>query len=131
MIRKKIVFQPIKFSSLDECLESIPEHELKIVKALRKIIFNCIPDVEEKLSYNAPFYKRNGNICFIWPGSIPWGKTKEGVQLGFSKGYLLSDDGYLEKGTRKQVFWKTFYSIKEIDSDKISALLYEAVLLDR
>ncbi len=58
------------------------------------------------------------------------GKTKEGVQLGFTKGYLLSDDGYLEKGNRKQVFLKTFYSVKEIDSDKIGALLYEAVLLD-
>ncbi|TSA49180.1 MAG: DUF1801 domain-containing protein [Sphingobacteriales bacterium] len=131
MAKRKIVFQSIKFSSLEECFESIPEHELKIVEVLRKIIFNCISDVEEKLSYNAPFYKRKGNICFIWPGSIPWGKPKEGVQLGFSKGYLLSDDGYLEKGNRKQVFWKTFYSVKEIDIDKVSALLYEAVLLDR
>ena len=120
----------MKFSSLEECFSYIPEDEMKIVEALRKIIFQCIPDIEEKLSYNAPFYKRNGNICFIWPGSIPWGKTKEGVQLGFSKGYLLSDDGYLEKGTRKQVFWKTFYHTREIDAEKISALLYEAVLLD-
>ena len=58
------------------------------------------------------------------------GEKPRKVQLGFTKGYLLSDDGHLEKGTRKQIFWKTFYSVKEIDIEKISALLYEAVLLD-
>lgn len=120
----------MKFSSLEECFDFIPEHEMKIVQALRKIIFQCIPDVTEQLKYNTPFYKRIRNICYIWPGSIAWGKTREGVQLGFWNGYLLSDDGYLEKGTRKQVFWKTFYHIHEIDAEKISALLYEAVMLD-
>ena len=45
------------------------------------------PDIEEKISYNVPFYKRHSNICYIWPSSVKWGNVKNtGVQFGFNKG---------------------------------------------
>lgn len=124
--------QNVSFKNVEELLEFLPEDELKIVEMLRKIVFRCIPDIEEKISYNVPFYKRHFNICYIWPSSVQWGNVKySGVQFGFNKGYLMQDDiDWLEKGKRKQVFWKTFHSVKEIDIDLLKAYIFEAALVD-
>ncbi len=125
-------FQNVSFSSVDEFLDFLSNEELKLVQHLRQIILECIPACQEKLAYNVPFYYRHSRICFIWPSSIPWGKVKEeGVMLGFSKGNQLNDElDYLEKGERKQVYTKTFFTIKDIDIDLIKTYLFEAVALD-
>lgn len=101
-----------------------------MVEQLREIIFTCIPDATEKLSYNVPFSYRHTRRCFIWPGSVPWGGIKEGVLLGFCKGHLLSESSYLETGTRINGFTKTFHSTKEINREVVSQLIYESVWKD-
>ena len=119
------------FRNVDELLDVLPDDQLRIVTALRKLIRDCIPDVKERLAYGAPFYYRHSRILFIWPGALPWGNLpKKGVDLGFCRGHLLADPFPLEKGDRKEVFIKTFYSIKEIDADRLRTLLYEAVEID-
>ncbi len=125
-------YQKVNFKSVDEFLEFLPENELHIVKYLREIVFDCIPMCSEKLSYNVPYYSRNSRICFIWPPSIPWGNTNmNGIQFGFCNGYLLDDEiKYLEKGTRKQVFWKEFSNIKEIDIYLLKSYIYDSVIID-
>ena len=126
--------QNVKFSSVDEFLDFLPVDELKVVEFLRRIVFNCIPDITEKLAYNVPYYKRNKNICFIWPASVLWGKKKtyEGVRFGFTSGYLLQDEmNYLDKGDRKQVYWKDFTEIKEIDVDLLKTYIFDAYIIDQ
>ncbi len=125
--------QNVSFHSVDEFLEFLPEEELKIVELLRRIIFNCIPGITEKLSYNVPFYRRHKNIFFIWPAAVLWGtkKSYEGVRLGFSKGYLIQDEiNYLDKGDRKQIYYKDFLSVKEIDIELLQSYLLEAIVID-
>ncbi|OEK07010.1 DUF1801 domain-containing protein [Roseivirga misakiensis] len=124
-------FQPVDFQDLDDLFAFLPSSELEILQVLRQLIYECIPEVKEKLSYNVPFFRAKKTICFIWPGSVPWGGTFEGVQFGFAKGHLLlNDDGYLDSGKRKYVRTKTFRSTKEIDFDRLRALLYEASMID-
>lgn len=124
-------FQPIDFQDLDDLYAFLPEEELQMVKILRQLVYECIPEVKEKLSYNVPFFRVRKNICFIWPGSVPWGGTFEGVQFGFVKGHLmLNEDGYLDAGKRKFVRTRVFKSPREIDIEKMRSLLYEALILD-
>lgn len=125
-------FQPIQFNSIGDFLDHLPEQELEIVEELRRIVYECIPDVKEKLSYNVPYFSRKRRICFIWPASVPWGKTPmDGVQFGFTNGNLLHDDlNYLDKGTRKQVYSKTFHSLDEIDSEILRSYIFEALSVD-
>ncbi len=126
--------QTVNFKSVDEFLEFLPEVELIIVKALRSMVLDTIPDVSEKLSYNVPYFKRYKNICFIWPSSILWGKNKtyEGVRFGFTSGHLLNDESdYLSKENRKSVYWKDFHSLQNIDFDLLRSFLIEAVEIDR
>lgn len=124
--------QNVSFDSIEELLDFLPEDERVLTEFLRKLVFECVPDVEEKLSFNVPYYQRNAGLLFIWPGSVSWGKvTYQGVRLGFQQGYLLPDEiGFLDRGGRKQVFWRDFYALADIDVDLLRAYIYEAVLVD-
>lgn len=122
----------LKFQSLVEFWEYLPEHERIIVDVLRQIILENLPSVcKEKLAYNVPYYYGNKRICLIWPGSVPWGGIREGVFFGFAQGYKLQDvDNYLDHGTNKQVYYKIYRSVDEIDEAAIAKLIKEAVELD-
>ena len=124
--------QEVHFASVEECLDYLPEDERRITERLRSLVFEAMPDATEKLAYNVPYYRKHANICFIWPGSVPWGKvTQKGVRFGFTQGNLLEDgEGYLDKGARKQVYWRDFYSLKDIDREKLLPLLHQAILID-
>ena len=124
--------QKLNFRDIGEFLDYLPENELKVVQFLRQVILDCIPNCTERLAYNVPYYYKNSRICFIWPPSVPWGNTKiNGVQMGFCNGHLLDDSlNYLKKGYRKQVYWKEFNRIEEIDIDLLKTYLFEAALID-
>jgi hypothetical protein len=132
MADKKKQMQRIKFSTVGEMLAFLPEDQLEITERLREVILLTVPDVKEKLSYNVPFYRLRKNICFIWPGAVPWGNAvKEGVTLGFSYGYLLHDaSDYLERGERKQVYTRTFYRPEDLEEEMIRHFLLESVAMD-
>lgn len=131
-MKDKRPMQNVSFDTIEELLDFIPEEELRVTEYLRRLVKDCIPDAEEYLSFNIPCYRRKRVICFIWPGSVSWGSvTNAGVRFGFQYGHLLTDDtGYLDRGKRKQVYWRDFMRVEEIDVDILRALLYEAVLVD-
>ncbi len=130
-VKKKM--QNVNFRSVDEFLEFLPEEELQIVSFLRQIVLDAIPNCKERLAYNVPFYRRRSNVCFIWPSSIMWGNMKNrGVRFGFSNGYLLKDESnFLDKGNRKQIYWKDFYQLSDINVDLLKSFIYEAVVIDQ
>lgn len=125
-------YQNLNFRDVPEFLDYLPPQELEIVQFLRQIVLDCIPNCREKLAYNVPYYYRHSRICFIWPPSIPWGNVHiNGVQFGFCNGNLIEDNlRYLEKGSRKQVYWKEFNNILDIEQDMLKMYLFEAVAID-
>jgi hypothetical protein len=79
------------------------------------------------------FILRNKRLCYIWPGSIPWGGTREGVSLGFANGQQLHDEwNFLNMDKKKVIATRMFYSLKEINEHEeiIRTLLFEAAELD-
>jgi hypothetical protein len=73
---EKRKMQNVKFASVDEFIDFLPEDEKKIVVALRNIVLDQVNGVKEKLSFNVPFYHKHKAICFIWPASVLWGSKK-------------------------------------------------------
>jgi hypothetical protein len=123
--------QQINFQSLEDLLAYLPVEELEVVQALRSIVRSVLPDGQEKLAYNVPFYYRHARICYIWPASVPWGGIRQGVSLGFCKGALLTDElHYLNKENKKEIASRLFTQVGDIDADLLKAYLYEAVELD-
>jgi hypothetical protein len=43
---------------------------------------------------------------------------------------MTDDLNYLDKGKRKNVYWKDFNDVKEIDVELLKSYIYEAVLVD-
>jgi hypothetical protein len=133
MQQSKQKMQDVSFRNVEEFLEFLPDDELKIVTLLRSTVFNCVPNITEKLSYNVPFYKKNKGMFFIWPASILWGtkKTYQGVRFGFQQGNLLNDElNFLDRGERKQVYMKDYKNIEEIDLAILKTYIFEADLID-
>lgn len=126
--------QNVDFDSVAEFLDFLPPDELKITEVLRSIVLECIPDCDEKLSFNVPFYSMRKNICFIWPTSILWGKKKkyEGVRLGFHQANLIDDPlGFIDMGGRKQVGYHDFLSLADIDRELLESYLFAAIEIDQ
>jgi Domain of unknown function (DU1801). len=123
---------PAKIRSLVQLYEVLPEDERIIVDVLRQIVKENLPaSCKEKISYNVPFFYGKKGICIIWPSSIPRGGIKKGVLLGLWHGNKIHDKyNYLTHGTNKQVFYKIFNSVEEINEQAIKILLKEAVMLD-
>jgi len=122
----------IKIKSVSHLYEVLPESERVTVDVLRQIIIAHTPATcKEKISFNVPYFYGNKGICIVYPAFIPRGGIKKGVLLGLWYGYLLKDtDNYLTHGTNKQIFYKIYNSVEEINEKAIAKLLKEAVALD-
>lgn len=131
-MKKNKPAQRVKFNSVDEVVDFLPEDQQEVFNLLREIMFSCDENIKEKLSFNTPFYKKNKGVCFIWPGAIDWGgKQFEGVSFGLNYGVeFLPDDGYWKKGKRKCVADKLFRSVDEIDVDLLRSYIYDALEYD-
>ncbi len=127
-MKEKKQAQNVAFNTMSELLAFLPDDQLEIVEVLREMIFSTLDDAKERLSFNVPFYSLRKGVCYIWPGAVSWGsKTWEGVEFGFNYGNLLADKAnYLERGSRKQVYNKRFFSPSEINVELLSAYLLEA-----
>lgn len=64
---------------VDAYIEGLPEERQKICDALRELIFEIVPGVEEKLSFKIPFYHYYGMFAYL-------NNTKKGVDLVFCRG---------------------------------------------
>ena len=125
---------------MDQMMAILPRSEQVLVKRLRALVMECIPQATEKAYYDIaiPFYTRNRLICFIWPPSVSWepgaGLEKQkskGVSLGFNQGHLMSnEDGVLLAEGRKQVYAMYFKNLDDIDENQVRALLFEAAMID-
>lgn len=122
-----------KFKSFIDLLEFLPFEERMIVDVLRQIVKENLPDYcKEKISFNVPYFHGKKGICIIWPSTIPRGGIRQGVLFGMWYGNKLKDeDNYLKHGTNKQIFYKIYTSIDEINEKAIVKLLKEAVELDK
>lgn len=123
----------LKIKSLVELYEVLPEEERLLVDVLRQIVIeNLGNQAKEKFSYNVPFFYGNRSICLIWPASIPGGGIKSGVMMAFWYGSSLKDEAhYLKHGTNKQIFYKIYHSVDEIDPNALAKLLLEAKEWDK
>lgn len=123
----------LKIRNIAELYSILPEDEKLIVDVLRQIVRESLPEYcREKISYNVPYFYGNKGICIIWPSTIPRGGFKKGVLFGLWYGNRIKDeDGYLSRGSNKQIFYKIFHDVEEIDERAIKKLLKEAISLDR
>jgi hypothetical protein len=99
-----------------------PEEFQAIYRKLRGIILNEIPQIQEKLVYGIPFFYLKQRIFYFAP-------KKNGMDLGFCDGFLLSKHPLLEIKDRSQVRTIFFDELKSIKEEILIPLIHEAVLV--
>jgi hypothetical protein len=103
-----------------------PEPNRGMMIVLRSWVLDLGHHTEEKISNKIPTFSFFGPLCYLNP-------TDDGVELGFTKGYELSDDDrILESKGRKMVKSVTFYSLTSLEEQEetIRHLLNEAAILN-
>lgn len=116
---------------VENYINSLEGDEYAISNYLHQIIINTSPKIKTKLSYGVPYYKINYRLCFVWSSSAQYSIIKEGIQLGFCKGSLLSNtQGVLDMGNRKEVAIINITNVNHINEQLISEILYEAIEVD-
>jgi hypothetical protein len=120
-----------KHKDFDSFLDACSPNEQQICLRIRQLILQNFPTLKENWAYGAPFYKGRSRICFIYPASLPYSGLKEGVNFGFNRGNLLSNDhGLLILGARKEVAYISALTEKDVREDLFLEILHEAVILD-
>ena len=103
-----------------------PQPQREMMTVLRSWILDLGSHTQEKMSYKKPYFSFYGTMCYLNP-------HEEGVDLGFTKGYELSDDQkILESKGRKQVKTITFHSVAELEEteEAIRHVLNQAAILN-
>jgi hypothetical protein len=126
---------------IDQMIATLPGNEQVLVKRLRSLVTECIPQAKEKAYQDLamPYYTRNRLICFIWPPSVSWEsnasdekRKAKGVAIGFNQGNLMSNEkGVLQAEGRKQVYMMYFKKLDDINERLVRALLFEAAMIDQ
>ncbi|HTH32591.1 MAG TPA: DUF1801 domain-containing protein [Lacibacter sp.] len=105
---------------VDEYIESLPSEKREIAEQLREMIISLIPNVQEKLSFNIPFYHYHGMFCYL-------NEVKDGIDLGLCRGKDLIDVlPQLEQGKRLMVASVIIRTKKEIQTKNIQDVLLTA-----
>jgi uncharacterized protein YdhG (YjbR/CyaY superfamily) len=105
---------------VDEYIESLPAEKREIAEQLREMIISLIPNVQEKLSFNIPFYHYHGMFCYL-------NEVKDGIDLGLCRGKDLIDVlPQLEQGKRLMVASVIIRTKKEIQTKNIQDVLLTA-----
>lgn len=124
-------FQPIDYKDVEDLIPQLPLDEQDMILHLRNAILDTLPQVKEKLAYNVPFYYLKKRIAFIWPGSVPWGKSHLGiVSLGFTHGHRFMEQSIFPKTDHKVIRQLQFKDVSEIDLGLVKTLLIEAAEID-
>ncbi len=110
---------PVEIYILEQPSELRP-----ILKKLRYLILSAAPQITEKLVYNIPFFYGKKRIFYLNP-------LKDGVDLGFCDGYLISDNPVLERKSRSQVRTIFYCHPAEIDEEVLLPLIHEAIIIDQ
>ncbi|MFI5144652.1 MAG: DUF1801 domain-containing protein [Ignavibacteria bacterium] len=104
-------------------VEKFPNHIRRMIQKIRSIILSSAPGIHESLKHKIPFYTHKGLLCYINP-------TNEKVIIGFSKGAEFANDDNLLVGSGKTMRHLIYKSIKEIKTEKLQHLIYEALIIN-
>jgi hypothetical protein len=121
-----------RHKDFDSFLDDLTPEERTICLLLKNLIQDNFPELRVSWAYGVPYFSAKKRIFFLYPASFPYSGINQGVNLGFTRGYLLSNtQGLLDMGSRKEVGYLCIPFPGAIETDVILEFLHEAVLLDQ
>jgi len=112
-------------TEVDRWVDALGRPHRDVVNAIRRIVREAAPELEETIKWGQPCYVyRGNNVCYIAPSA-------ERVNFGFFRGADLEDPGHLLEGTGKKLRHVKLGLGKIPRKAPLQALVREAVSLQR
>ena len=122
-ILKKEIIRRKENPDVKSFIEKFPHNIQRMIEKIRVIILCSAPGIQESLKYKIPFYTHKGLLCYINP-------TNERVIIGFSKGAEFANEDNFLVGSGKTVRHVVYRNLKDIKTEKLQHLIYEALIIN-
>jgi hypothetical protein len=107
---------------VDAYIDNLSDTQRAIAENVRRLLFDLVPEIQEKLSFKIPFYHYFGMFCYI--NAIP-----NGIDLGLCRGKdLTTEFPSLELKGRAIVASVSLYSVKDIKQKEAREIIIAAAL---
>jgi len=108
---------------VDRLLAEIELSQRRVARAVRELILETGPGLQEKVMYGVPWYRGKTYVCAIAAHS-------DHTNLEFYRGSSLRDPARLLEGTGKNMRHVKVHGIDDVRQPGLKALLLEAIALD-
>jgi uncharacterized protein len=106
--------------SVDAFIEALPQPQRAVAERLRELLFETVPDIEERFSFKLPFYHYYGTFCYLHV-------DKTGLHLCFCRSKDLVDAfPQLEQKARATIASVTVHTTADILRLEIPQLIAAA-----
>lgn len=107
---------------VDTYIDNLSDTQQAIAEHVRRLLFDLVPEIQEKLSFKIPFYHYFGMFCYI--NAIP-----NGIDLGLCRGKDLTGEfPSLELKGRAIVATVSLHSVKDIKQKEVREIIIAAAL---
>lgn len=107
-------------SKVDAYIDALDEHRAGLAAALRQLVWQAVPQADERFSFKIPFYHYFGMFCYL--NHIP-----DGMELCFCRGKdLCIAFPQLEMGARVMIAGVKLYTMADIKRQEVPTLLLAA-----
>lgn len=102
-------------------IQKLPKWQIDVCESLRKIIYETIPDVEERIQYGKPHYLKNGHYACVVMGA------KEKVSFMIFNALELEEiKGFFKSASSPERKTATITENQDVDYGQLSNLLKQA-----
>ena len=113
----------VSATTVDEYIAGLKSPQTEIVRRLRRLVQEAVPDAVESIKWRMPVYEQSGLLCYI-------AAAKEHVRFGFYRGAELGDPaGVLDEGSGKGKHIR-LRTVEEIPKQELSVLIQAAAALN-
>ena len=112
-----------KYPSVDAYIATLDEPQSTVVRALRELVRDAVPDAVEVVKWAQPVYEKNGPFCYI--KAFP-----RYVNLGFWRGASLQDPHGLVHSGGDKMGHVRIATVDEIARARLRPLVKEAAALN-
>ncbi len=110
--------------TVDSWMAGLEPDQRPVAEAIRKLVLEADPDLSEAIKWGNPTYEKQGRVCYL-------AATKGYVSLGFFNGAGLTDPHGRIEGTGKKMRHVKVRALSDIDQQRFSAWVREAVALNQ
>lgn len=105
---------------VDIYIDDLPENQKAIVTILRQMLYELVPNIQEKYSFKLPFYHYFGMFCYI-------NKIPNGIDFCFCRGKdLMNEFPQLLIKKRAKIAGVELYSLKDISTKEVKEIILTA-----